>query len=79
MPARTGRANAAKSTVRGHIEYMFAQKKNQMALFIQTMSIARAEAKITLDNLAYNMDRLRFHERRAAEVARFVCTVSRVR
>ncbi|QNG49324.1 hypothetical protein [Sphingobium yanoikuyae] len=31
-----------------------------------TIGIKRAEAKITLANLAYNMHRLIFHERRAA-------------
>jgi len=37
-----------------------------MGLFIRTIGIKRAEAKITLANLAYNMNRLIFHERRAA-------------
>ena len=36
-----------------------------MALFIRTIGILRAEAKIALANLAYNIDRLIFHERRA--------------
>ena len=66
MPARTARANAAKSTVRARIEHVFARQKNQMALFIRTIGISRAEAKITLANLVYNIDRLIFHERRAA-------------
>ena len=66
MPARTARANAARSTVRARIEHVFARQKNQMALFIRTIGIARAEAKITLANLVYNIDRLIFHERRAA-------------
>ncbi|MDX3910701.1 MAG: IS5 family transposase [Sphingobium sp.] len=66
MPARTARANAAKSTVRARIEHVFARQKDQMALFIRTIGIARAETKITLANLAYNIDRLIFHERRAA-------------
>ena len=66
MPACTARANAARSTVRARIEHVFARQKNQMALFIRTIGIARAEAKITLANLVYNIDRLIFHERRAA-------------
>lgn len=66
MPARTARANAAKFTVRARIEPMFARQKNQMALLIRTVGIAHAETKITLANLAYNIDRLIFHERRAA-------------
>ena len=37
-----------------------------MGLFIRTIGIARAEAKITLANLASNMHRLIFHETRAA-------------
>jgi hypothetical protein len=37
-----------------------------MRLVIRTIGIARATAKVTLANLAYNMDRLVFHERRTA-------------
>jgi hypothetical protein len=33
--------------------------------FIRTIGIKRAEAKRTLAHLAYNVDRLVFHERRA--------------
>ena len=35
-------------------------------LIVRTIGVARAEAKITLANLAYNIDRLIFRERRAA-------------
>jgi IS5 family transposase len=66
MPARTARANAAKSTVRARIEHVFARQKDQMGMFIRTIGIARAEAKITLANFVYNIDRLILHERRAA-------------
>ena len=66
MPARTVRANAVRSTVRARIEHVFARQKDQMALFIRTIGIVRAETKITLANLAYNIDRLVFHERRTA-------------
>ena len=66
MPARTARANAAKSTVRARIEHVFARQKDQMGLFIRTIGIARAEEKIGLANLAYNIDRLIFQERRTA-------------
>lgn len=34
-----------------------------MGLFIRTIGIARAETKITLANLVFNMHRLFFHER----------------
>ena len=36
-----------------------------MGLFVRTIGIARAETKIALANLAYSIDRLIFHERRA--------------
>ena len=66
MPERTAKANAAKSKVRARVEHVFAHQKDKMGLFIRTIGIKRAEAKITLANLAYNMNRLIFHERRAA-------------
>ena len=65
MPERTAKANAAKSKVRARVEHVFAHQKDKMGLFIRTIGIKRAEAKITLANLAYNMSRLIFHERRA--------------
>ena len=66
MPERTAKANAAKSRVRARVEHVFAQQKDKMGLFIRTIGIKRAEAKITLANLAYNMHRLIFHVRKAA-------------
>jgi IS5 family transposase len=66
MPERTATANAAKSKVRARVEHVFAHQKAKMGLFIRTIGIKRAEAKITLANLAYNMNRLIFHERKAA-------------
>lgn len=59
-------ANATKSSIRARIEHMFAHQKNRFGLFIRTIGITRAEAKLTLANLAYNVDRLLFHEKRAA-------------
>jgi IS5 family transposase len=66
MPERTAKANAAKSKVRARVEHVFAHQKAVMGLFVRTIGIERAEAKITLANLAYNMHRLIFHERREA-------------
>jgi transposase, IS5 family len=66
MSEPTARANARKSSIRARIEHVFAHQKNRFGLFIRTIGIARAEAKLTLANLAYNFDRLVFHERRAA-------------
>ena len=44
-----------KSKVRARVEHVFAWQKNQLGLFIRTIGIKRAEAKITLTNKAYNM------------------------
>ena len=66
MPQATARANAKKSSVRARVEHVFAHQKNRFGLFIRTIGLARAEAKLTLANLACNFDRLVFHERRAA-------------
>jgi IS5 family transposase len=64
MPKATARANARKSSIRAAVEHVFARQKNCYGLFIRTIGLARAEAKLTLANIAYNMDRLIFHERR---------------
>ena len=66
MPDRMRKANSVKSKVRARVEHVFAQQKAHMGLFIRTIGLKRAEAKITLANLAYNMNRLIFHERRKA-------------
>lgn len=66
MPRNVARANAKKSAVRAAVEHVFAHQKNRFGLFIRTIGLARAEAKLTLANIAYNFDRLIFHERRRA-------------
>lgn len=66
MPRLMARANAKKSSIRAVVEHVFAHQKVRFGLFIRTIGLARAEAKLTLANLAYNFDRLIFHERRAA-------------
>jgi IS5 family transposase len=66
MPEHTARANARKSAVRARVEHVFAVQKDKMDMFIRTIGIERAEAKIGLVNIAYNMQRLIFHERRPA-------------
>ena len=68
MSKATARANARKSSVRARIEHVFAHQKMRFGLFIRTIGLARAEAKLTLANIAYNFDRLVFHECRAAPV-----------
>lgn len=64
MPRAIARANAAKSSIRAHVEHVFAHQKNRFGMFIRTIGLARAVAKLTLCNLAYNFNRLIFHERR---------------
>ncbi|MEL6773226.1 MAG: IS5 family transposase [Pseudomonadota bacterium] len=64
MPRNIARANAKKSAIRAAIEHVFAHQKTRFGLFIRTIGLARAEAKLTLANIAYNFDRLIFHERR---------------
>ena len=62
MPEQIARANAAKSAIRARVEHVFAHRKNRYGLFICIIGIARAQAKLTLANLAYNFDRLIFHQ-----------------
>lgn len=66
MPDHIRRGNATKSKVRSAVEHVFAQQKDRMGLFVRTVGIERARAKIGLANIAYNMGRLIFHERRAS-------------
>ena len=63
MPQAIARANAKKSAIRARIEHVFAHQKNRFGLFIRTIGLVRAEAKLPLANIAYNFDRLIFQER----------------
>jgi IS5 family transposase len=62
MPDNIRRGNATKSRVRSAVEHVFAQQKDRMGLFIRTVGLERAKAKLGLANIAYNMKRLTFHE-----------------
>ena len=62
MPRATAEANAAKSAVRAKVEPIFAHQKKRFDLFIRTIGLLRAEAKITLANLAYDFGRLIIQE-----------------
>jgi transposase, IS5 family len=66
MAKHTARANARKSAVRAAVEHPFAHQKGIMGLVIRTIGLARAEAAITLANMAYNMKRWCWLDRRAA-------------
>jgi transposase, IS5 family len=65
MPIRTQKANGKKSKVRAAVEHVFAVQKDKMGLFIRTIGIQRANVKLGLANIVYNMKRLVFWEQRA--------------
>lgn len=54
------------SKVRSRVEHVFAEQKNRMNLFIRTTGLAKAHAKISLANLAYNVKRLIWLQRMQA-------------
>ena len=59
-------ANRQKSRVRARIEHVFgAQQNSPGGRIVRTIGIARAKAKIGLQNLAYNIRRLVTLERMA--------------
>jgi IS5 family transposase len=76
MPRHVAKANAAKSAVRAPVEHPFAHHrvpiarsamgpgKGVMGLVIRTIGIARAHATVTLANMAYNMKRWCWLDRR---------------
>jgi len=65
-PKATARANAGKSSIRAHVKHVFAHQKTRFGLFIRTIGLARAEAKLKLCNLACNFSRLIVHGRWAS-------------
>jgi transposase, IS5 family len=65
MPETTRRANALKSKVCSGVERVFAAQKDKMDLFVRTIGIARAKAKIGMAKLVYNFRRLVFLDRLA--------------
>lgn len=66
MPGPHERANAARSKVRSAVEHPFAEIKSRMGLFVRTVGIDRATAKIGMANLAFNMKRFVYWERKSA-------------
>ena len=64
MPPHIRQGNKEKSKIRAKVEHVFAVQKEQMGLFIRTIGLHRAAVKITLANIAYNMKRLVFWEKR---------------
>jgi IS5 family transposase len=66
MAERTRSANARK---RSAVEHVFAYQKGPMVLVVRTIGIARARVKIGLANLAYNMRRFVWLDRRHGPAA----------
>ncbi len=69
VPQNIRRGNAAKSRVRAFVEHVFADQKHRMGMKVRTIGLARARIKIGLANIAYNIRRLIFHERKSAAAA----------
>jgi IS5 family transposase len=66
MPAHIARGNATRARVRSLVEHVFGTEKRRMGLVVRGIGLARATARITLANLAYNMRRLVWIERSTA-------------
>ncbi len=65
MPSHIARGNATRARVRSRVEHVFAAQKRRMGLLVRTIGLARATAKLTLANLAYNLSRLVWIEGRS--------------
>ena len=66
MPAHIARGNAIRARVRSRIEHVFAAQKCRLGLIVRTVGMVRARVKIGLANLAYNLTRLAWLNRRTA-------------
>ena len=65
MPANVRRGNTTWSRIRILVEHVFAhQKCPEGGLCIRTIGLERANTKVGLCNINYNMQRCMFHERR---------------
>jgi transposase, IS5 family len=62
MPSHVARAMRREPRVRSRVEHVFTVEKRRMGLVVRTIGLARATAKITLANLAYNLRRLAWIE-----------------
>jgi len=66
MPKNIKQGNKKRASVRAHVEHVFAVQKDKMSLFIRTIGMERAQVKVGLANIVYNMKRLVFLERSGA-------------
>jgi len=69
LTAEQKAANTARSRVRVRVEHVFGHIQTAMhGCYVRTIGKARAEAKIGLENLAYNISRFTFLKRNAIGV-----------
>jgi transposase, IS5 family len=66
LPPQRQRANAARSKVRSAVEHVFATQKHRMGLFVRSIGIDRAKARIGLANLVFNFKRYAFWDAKPA-------------
>ena len=64
MPRHVSGANAKRSKMRACVEHVFADQKGPMEFTIRSVGLVRAEGRIAMTNLGYNMRRLICIERR---------------
>lgn len=64
MAPHIRRGNASRAKVCAAVEHVLAQQKAPMGFFIRTIGLAKARVKIGMANIAYNMNRLVWLERR---------------
>lgn len=66
QPELTRCASNIKSKIRSRVEYVFAEQKSRIGMFIRTIGIDRATTKIGMANILYNTKRLIYLDRIAA-------------
>jgi len=69
MPAHIKRGNTTRSKIRAFVEHPFADQKHRMGLKVRTIGLARATIKIGMANIAYNLRRFVYHEKRRVACA----------
>lgn len=63
IPVQTKHSNAGKSVIRSRVEHVFADQKSRMGLLVRSVGIKRAEMKIGLASLVYNVRRYLYLKR----------------
>lgn len=55
MPRHIQWADAGHSTIRSRVEHVFADRKSQTGVSVWTVGITRANLRVGLANIVYNM------------------------